>query len=92
MSNRTDYANVARSLRRRYGLSENARARIEAELHNAHVAGQEGSPCGCSSCDRASVRPVRSAPTKSQLLAAVNKRHAQKQAAEKRHAERHGHR
>lgn len=91
MSNRTDYANVALELRRRYGLSDAACARIESELHNAHVAGQEGRPRGCSSCDRASVRPVRHAPTKSQLLAAVNERHAQRQAVEKRRAERMGH-
>lgn len=56
MSNRTDYVQLARELADMYGLSPEATARIEAELHNAHVAGEEGSRCGCSQCDRPRLR------------------------------------
>lgn len=91
MSNRTDYANVARSLRRQYGMSEAARVRIESELHNAHVAGQEGSPCGCSSCERTLVRPARPAEKESRQELAAMMKSREQQRAEDRHAERHGH-
>jgi hypothetical protein len=50
MSNRTDYHEVARELQEMFGLSHQARERIETELHNAHMAGQEGSACRCRWC------------------------------------------
>lgn len=53
MSNRTDYGSLAQEIAEMYGLSCAALERVEAELHNAHVAGQEGSACACSSCEPA---------------------------------------
>jgi hypothetical protein len=50
MTNRTDYRDLALELQEQFGLSFDARDRIETELHNAHVAGQEGSSCKCTSC------------------------------------------
>lgn len=52
MSNRTDYIALAYELAEQFGLSKEARKRVEGELHNAHVAGQEGSDCECASCKR----------------------------------------
>lgn len=50
MSNRTDYDELVRELATHYELSPELWERIETELHNAHVAGQEGSPCLCRWC------------------------------------------
>lgn len=63
MSNRTDYTELTKEL---YIIFEHAfmhtprnklaakaieiHERIETELHNAHVAGSEGSDCGCRQC------------------------------------------
>lgn len=52
MSNRTDFDCLSRELAEMYGLSEEARERIETEFHNAHVAALEGTPCECSWCVR----------------------------------------
>ena len=57
MSNRTDYGALAGELAAQFGLSQLARERIETELHNAHVAGREGSQCACRWCVRATREP-----------------------------------
>jgi hypothetical protein len=52
VSNRSDYSALARELAEMFDLKPSARDRIETELHNAHVAGLEGSACECDSCIR----------------------------------------
>ena len=41
MTNRTDWPELARELQDIFGFNGEARRRIETELHNAFVAGQE---------------------------------------------------
>jgi hypothetical protein len=52
MSNRADFDVLSRELATAWALPEDARERLETELHNAHVAGQEGGACECSWCKR----------------------------------------
>lgn len=59
MSNRTDYGALVEELRcsmeSQPATMESLRGllkRVETELHNAHVAGSEGSACECTSCLR----------------------------------------
>lgn len=61
MSNRTDYGFLARELQDEYALPDDLTGRIESELHNAHVAGEEGGRCECTTCARghASWPPTR---------------------------------
>lgn len=46
MSNRTDFDVLAQELGADYDLPAEAVQRIEDELHNAYVAGQEGEAAG----------------------------------------------
>lgn len=50
MSNRTDFFELARELTEEWTLSTEARERLETELHNAYVSGQENHGCGCRWC------------------------------------------
>lgn len=59
MSNRADFDEQSRELAEMWGLPEEARERLETELHNAHVAGQEGSGCECTWCKRGRARGER---------------------------------
>jgi len=59
MSNRTDFDAQARELSDEYGFTAEVRDRIETELHNAYVAGEEGGGCECSSCRRLGVDGYR---------------------------------
>jgi hypothetical protein len=51
MSNRTDYDRLAAMLAKMFGWPPEVQERVESELHNAHVAGLEGSACECRWCD-----------------------------------------
>lgn len=51
MSNRTDFGNLVRELEFLIGYqTPEARERLETELHNACVAGQEDNGCECRWC------------------------------------------
>jgi hypothetical protein len=53
MSNRTDFHELAHEIlsgHNQLAPTDKLTERIETELHNALVAGKEGSKCGCSSC------------------------------------------
>lgn len=53
MSNRTDFDALAKEITTDCDCGagiEGMTERVETELHNAHVAGKEGSPCLCSVC------------------------------------------
>ena len=52
MGNRTDFGWLAFELAQEFELPGEAAERIETELHNAYVAGQEGKGCACSACKR----------------------------------------
>ena len=50
MSNRTDFGRLVAELVRAGDVTAGAAVRVETELHNACVAGQEGGGCLCWSC------------------------------------------
>jgi hypothetical protein len=50
MSNRTDFSNLVAELVRSHSMGYGLAERLETELHNAYVAGQEGHGCQCWSC------------------------------------------
>jgi hypothetical protein len=62
VSNRTDFDTLASELAEMFGLTPEATARIEDELHNAYVAGEEGHGCECSACRRERERTTKGEP------------------------------
>lgn len=62
MSNRTDFAAQAIELAIEFDLPSEAIPRLEIELHNAYVAGEEGQGCMCSHCVTAPPSPETTKP------------------------------
>jgi hypothetical protein len=54
VSNRTDFDHLAPELGEIFSLPAEHLERLETELHNAYVAGQEGNGCDCRWCRRLS--------------------------------------
>jgi hypothetical protein len=50
VSNRTDFFALIGELVKAHVVEASGADRVETELHNAYVAGQEGPGCGCRSC------------------------------------------